>query len=384
MKKKGRVLLIFVLIALVAAGFYFYRGTRSQSPSPTSPTTGSLEVEEGISSPETGKDEQPDIEVVAENLEIPWEVAFLPSGELLVTERPGRLLKIGQDKKVFQISGVRHIGEGGLLGLTLHPDFENNNLIYLYLTSTDNGEVVNRVERYKLENDALTNREVILEGIGGASNHDGGRIKFSPDGFLYITTGDAQNSKLSQDTNSLNGKILRVTADGEIPSDNPFGNAVYSYGHRNVQGLAWDSGGRLWATEHGRSGVLSGLDELNLIEKGKNYGWPDIQGDETKAGMASPIIHSGASETWAPSGAEFFNGSIFFAGLRGETLYQAKLSEGKVTSLIKHFSGEYGRLRTVRLGPNGYLYVLTSNRDGRGTPSAGDDKIIRFNSSIFK
>ena len=277
MKKKGRVLLIFVLIALVAVGFYFYRGTRSQSPSPTSPTTGSLEVEEGISSPETGKDEQPDIEVVAENLEIPWEVAFLPSGELLVTERPGRLLKIGQDKKVFQISGVRHIGEGGLLGLTLHPDFENNNLIYLYLTSTDNGEVVNRVERYKLENDTLTNREVILEGIGGASNHDGGRIKFGPDGFLYITTGDAQNSKLSQDTNSLNGKILRVTADGEIPSDNPFGNAVYSYGHRNVQGLAWDSEGRLWATEHGRSGILSGLDELNLIEKGKNYGWPDIQ-----------------------------------------------------------------------------------------------------------
>ena len=384
MKKKGRVLLIFVLIALVAAGFYFYRGTRSQSPSPTSPTTGSLEVEEGISSPETGKDEQPDIEVVAENLEIPWEVAFLPSGELLVTERPGRLLKIGQDKKVFQISGVRHIGEGGLLGLTLHPDFENNNLIYLYLTSTDNGEVVNRVERYKLENDTLTNREVILEGIGGASNHDGGRIKFSPDGFLYITTGDAQNSKLSQDTNSLNGKILRVTADGEIPSDNPFGNAVYSYGHRNVQGLAWDSEGRLWATEHGRSGILSGLDELNLIEKGKNYGWPDIQGAETKAGMVSPIIHSGASETLAPSGAEFFNGSIFFAGLRGETLYQAKLSEGKVTSLIKHFSGEYGRLRTVRLGPDGYLYVLTNNRDGRGDPKTDDDKIIRFKTSLFE
>src|SRR3989344_2299693 len=384
MKKKGRVLLIFVLIALVAVGFYFYRGTLSQSPSPTSPTTGSLEVEEGISSPETGKDEQPDIEVVAENLEIPWEVAFLPSGELLVTERPGRLLKIGQDKKVFQISGVRHIGEGGLLGLTLHPDFENNNLIYLYLTSTDNGEVVNRVERYKLENDTLTNREVILEGIGGASNHDGGRIKFSPDGFLYITTGDAQNSKLSQDTNSLNGKILRVTADGEIPSDNPFGNAVYSYGHRNVQGLAWDSEGRLWATEHGRSGILSGLDELNLIEKGKNYGWPDIQGAETKAGMVSPIIHSGASETWAPSGAEFFNGSIFFAGLRGETLYQAKLSEGKVTSLIKHFSGEYGRLRTVRLGPDGYLYVLTNNRDGRGDPKTDDDKIIRFKTSLFE
>src|SRR3989344_3269896 len=348
MKKKGRVLLIFVLIALVAAGFYFYRGTRSQSPSPTSPTTGSLEVEEGISSPETGKDEQPDIEVVAENLEIPWEVAFLPSGELLVTERPGRLLKIGQDKKVFQISGVRHIGEGGLLGLALHPDFENNNLIYLYLTSTDNGEVVNRVERYKLENDTLTNREVILEGIGGASNHDGGRIKFGPsfaeasegkpDYYLFISTGDAQNSKLSQDTNSLNGKILRVTADGEIPSDNPFGNAVYSYGHRNVQGLAWDSGGRLWATEHGRSGVLSGLDELNLIEKGKNYGWPDIQGDEKNTGMVNPIIHSGASETWAPADAEFIKSSIFFTGLRGETLYQAKLSEGKVTSLIKHFA----------------------------------------------
>ena len=127
-----------------------------------------------------------------------------------------------------------------------------------------------------------------------------------------------------------------------------------------------------------------GFDEINIIEKGKNYGWPDIEGDETKAGMVSPVIHSGASVTWAPSGAEFFNGSIFFAGLRGETLYQAKLSEGKVTSLIKHFSGEYGRLRTVRLGPDGYLYVLTNNRDGRGDPKTDDDKIIRFKTSLFE
>src|SRR3989344_1273018 len=202
-KKYLLVVGVFVVVLAVFAVL------KKPSPGPTN-DSGPINVQEGVKTTEITQADKPDIEVVAENLEIPWEVAFLPSGELLVTERPGRLLKIGQDKKVFQISGVRHIGEGGLLGLTLHPDFENNNLIYLYLTSTDSGEVVNRVERYKLENDALTNREVILDGIGGASNHDGGRIKFGSDGLLYITTGDAQNSKLSQDTNSLNGKILRV------------------------------------------------------------------------------------------------------------------------------------------------------------------------------
>jgi glucose/arabinose dehydrogenase len=360
----------------IGVGFFILKNKAVQSVIPVSPEKGPVKIEEGVTSP--------DIEIVAQNLDIPWEIAFLPSGEMLVTERPGKLLKIGQDKTVIEVSGVRHVGEGGLLGLALHPDFANNQLIYLYLTSGDGGQIVNRVERYRLEGSSLSDRVVILEGIEGASNHDGGRLKFGPDGYLYVTTGDAQEPNSAQDTNSLNGKILRITSEGGIPSDNPYGTAVYSYGHRNVQGITWDSGGRLWATEHGRSGVQSGLDELNLIESGKNYGWPEIQGDETQSGMVRPIIHSGASETWAPSGAEFLDGSIFFAGLRGETLYQAKLSEGSVSILVKHFQNQYGRLRTVKLGTDGFIYILTNNRDGRGQVNPGDDKIIRFKTSLFE
>ncbi|MFV1917352.1 MAG: sorbosone dehydrogenase family protein [Patescibacteria group bacterium] len=367
MNKKTWIIIVVIAVFALGTGFYISRGTRSP---------GLLEIKEGIKTP--------DIEVVAQNLEIPWEVAFLPSGEILVTERPGRLLKIGQDRTVIEVSGVHHVGEGGLLGLALHPDFDSNQQIYLYLTSQKNGKIVNRVERYRLVGNSLSQREVILEGIAGAQNHDGGRIEFGPDGYLYITTGDAQKTALSQNTNSLNGKILRIKDDGSIPSGNPFGNAVYSYGHRNVQGIAWDNEGRLWATEHGRSGVLSGLDELNLIEPGKNYGWPTIQGDETREGMTGPVIHSGASETWAPADAEYLNGSIFFVGLRGATLYEAKIENENVTSLVKHLGGEYGRLRVARLGPDGYLYIATSNQDGRGIPKSGDDKLLRINPRIFQ
>lgn len=376
-----KILPIVATLTIFAIGVYYFKTRSPQSKD------SSVSVSEGVkvnSTPKTSTQEGPEIEVVAENLEIPWEVEFLANGDLLVTERPGRLLKIGADKKVYEIQGVRHIGEGGLLGVALHPNFASNNYIYLYLTATSNGQTVNRVERYRFENDELTSREVILEGIKGASNHDGGRIRFGPDGYLYITTGDAQQPSLAQDTNSLNGKILRIKDDGSIPPDNPFGNAVYSYGHRNAQGLAWDEQKRLWATEHGRSGVASGLDELNLIEPGKNYGWPEIEGNETREGMVTPVINSGATETWAPSGADFVNGSIFFAGLRGTTLYEAKLKGAAVSSLVKHFSGDYGRLRAVKMAPDGYLYITTSNRDGRGRVNTGDDKIIRIKLRIFE
>lgn len=386
--KRPLFLMTFALVFLAGAGLYLFRRASPESTSRSVPQGQERRGTDRISP----TDEGPDLEVVATDLEIPWEIAFLPSGEILVTERPGRLLRIGEDRTVIEVSGVRHVGEGGLLGLVLHPDFERNRLLYLYLTSQESGQIVNRVERYLLDGASLSQREVILEGIRGASNHDGGRIAFSPDGYLFIATGDAQQAQSAQDTNSLNGKILRVRDDGSIPADNPFGNAVYSYGHRNVQGIAWDNEGRLWATEHGRSGVLSGLDELNLIEKGKNYGWPEIQGDEARAGMMTPVVHSGASETWAPSGAEFWappqrgsapEGSIFFAGLRGATLYEAVISDSKTTTIKKHLEGEYGRLRAVRLGPDGYLYVSTSNRDGRGRPLEGDDKIIRVHPRIL-
>ena len=332
----------------------------------------------GSTSSQTSSQTQPsDRSVVAENLEIPWDIAFLPSGELLVTERPGILLRIGEDRKQYPIEGVHHRGEGGLLGIALHPDFERNKLLYLYLTTNDGSDVTNRIERYHFGNDELSDRTEILSNIPGSLYHDGGRMAFGPDGFLYITTGDAGNSERSQDTSSLAGKILRIGDDGSIPADNPFGNAIYSYGHRNPQGLTWDQEGRLWSTEHGRSGVLSGYDELNLIEKGKNYGWPVIQGSETREGMLAPILHSGASDTWAPASALFYEGSIFFGGLKGEALYEVAIDDSPLGS-VPHLLHAYGRIRTVTLSPDGFFYLTTSNTDGRGDAAVTDDRIIRI------
>lgn len=335
----------------------------------------SVPISESASSLVLGKDR----EVVAENLDIPWELVFLPDGSMLVTERPGRLLRIREDRQVIPVAGVEHTGEGGLLGMALHPNFKTNHFLYLYLTTRDNGVLRNRVERYTFENDTISNKKTIIENIPGSAVHDGGRIAFGPDKKLYVTTGDAGNEQSAQDTKSLAGKILRLNDDGSIPSDNPFGNAVYSYGHRNPQGIAWDSAGTLWATEHGRSGPRSGFDEVNLIEPGRNYGWPIIQGDEVREGMESPIAHSGASDTWAPSGVEIVKNTLFFAGLRGQALYKAQLSQDRIQSLTPLLAQQLGRLRTVVLGPDGKLYILTNNTDGRGTPKANDDKLIRLN-----
>lgn len=322
-------------------------------------------------------------QVVATRLSIPWDIAFLPDGDMLVTERPGMLVRIGDGRR-YPVEGVRHIGEGGLLGIALHPDFGANRWVYLYFTANIDGGVTNRIERYRYENDRLSEKTVILSGIPGAVYHDGGRMAFGPDGYLYVTTGDASVASNAQNTSSLAGNILRIADDGSIPADNPFGNAVYSYGHRNPQGLTWDDEGRLWSTEHGRSGIRSGYDELNLIEKGANYGWPVIQGDETREGMRSPVLHSGASDTWAPASAQYYNGSIFFGGLKGEALYEAVLADdGSVSELKEHFRNTYGRIRTVTLGPDGMLYLTTSNTDGRGKAREGDDRIIRIDPRWF-
>lgn len=318
-------------------------------------------------------------EVVAQGLDIPWELVFLPNGDMLVTERAGKLLLIGKSKKVIQISGVEHRGEGGLLGAALHPDFEQNNWLYLYLTTRTGNGLTNRVERYVLSGSELSEQTTIIEDIPGARFHDGGRIAFGPDGLLYIATGDAGSAQSAQDINSLAGKILRVTDTGTIPDDNPFQNAVYSYGHRNVQGLAWDDAGVLWASEHGPSGSESGFDELNRITSGFNYGWPEVLGDETQTGMEKPQLHSGQSDVWAPSGMTYANGHVFFAGLRGESLYVADVGSGEAKELQAFFREEYGRLRTVTLGPDGMIYILTNNTDGRGQPKINDDQIIRIN-----
>ncbi len=319
---------------------------------------------------------------VAINLKIPWDLDFFPDGSIIFTERPGKVYVIDQEtgllkEPILTLDNVEHIGEGGLLGIALHPSFKDTGFVYLYYTYKKEDEIFNRVVRYKMDNSYIvdvTQKKIIIDKIPGARTHNGGRIDFGPDENLYVTTGDAAQPKLSQDMSSLAGKILRVKDDGKIPSNNPFNDSpVYSLGHRNPQGLAWDSDGNLWSTEHG----AIAKDELNLIEAGKNYGWPIIEGDETHPNMESPILQSGR-DTWAPSGATYYNGSIYFAGLRGQTLYQAKIDSDSV-ELFTHFDREFGRLRSVFLGPDNNLYVLTSNRDGRGVPVSIDDQIIRIN-----
>lgn len=320
--------------------------------------------------------------IVADNLTVPWEIAWLPDNSMLLTQRPGSLVHIDKNNQRTTISlptPATQVSESGLLGLALHPNFSQNQFIYLYFTLRQaQGELINRVARYQLVNNALTNETIIVDNIPAGNFHDGGRIKFGPDGNLYVATGDAGQESLAQNPTSLAGKILQVKNDSAA--------SVYSLGHRNVQGLAWDSAGNLWATEHGRSGIQSGLDELNLIKPGQNYGWPKIQGDATAPGLVTPVINSGPDETWAPSGLAFLpnstrsveSGSLFFAGLRGETLYEAKLNGDKVVELKRHFAKQFGRLRNVSVSPDGMLYLLTNNTDGRGSPRPGDDKLIRI------
>jgi glucose/arabinose dehydrogenase len=282
---------------------------------------------------------------------------------------------------VIKIAGVEHVGEGGLQGLAIHPDFSSNHFIYLYLTTKSNGNLINRVDRYTLDGDTLSNKTVILDNIPGAKFHDGGRMAFGPDDKLYITTGDATQENRAQDINYLGGKILRINDDGSIPDDNPFNSAIYSYGHRNPQGLAWDQNNNLWITEHGRSFPKSGYDEINFIESGKNYGWPEVQGPDTRSDVVSPYVQSGADFTWAPAGAVFYNGTMIFAGLRGEALYQLDIETKNIKT---HFFGDFGRLRAVMLGHNGFIYISTSNTDGRGTENSNDDKIIKINPKILE
>jgi glucose/arabinose dehydrogenase len=315
--------------------------------------------------------------VVFNNLDTPWSIVFLPDNKILTTERNGKVRLDG--KQIATIEKSKEIGEGGLLGAAIHPDFSSNHFIYFYYTyAGSDQETKNKVVKMKLENDRLRDEQTIIDLIPGASNHNGGRIKFGPDKNLYITTGDAQNPPQAQDTNKLGGKILRVSDEGKPLTDNPFGNLVYSYGHRNPQGLAWDDKGQLYETEHGRSGIVSGLDELNKIEKGKNYGWPTIQGDETKSNMERSVINSGATTTWAPAGLAFYKGSFYFGGLRGQALYKVKVINGK-PELNEYFKNEFGRIRDVVLGPDNMLYITTSNQDGRGIPKSEDDKVIRIN-----
>ncbi|WP_286886131.1 PQQ-dependent sugar dehydrogenase [Aneurinibacillus sp. UBA3580] len=341
---------------------------------------------EAVPLPEADTPYEP--EVIAEGLNVPWALAMAPDGRMFFTERPGTL-RIIENGKVLPQPALSfpppfvEKGEGGLLGLAIDPDFLTNRYLYVYHSYEQDGQIKNRVLRLTESKNRARVDKVLLDGIPGNYNHNGGRLKIGPDGMLYITTGDALERERSQEKDDLAGKILRIRLDGTIPEDNPDPNSpVYSLGHRNPQGLAWHpETGKLYSVEHGQSAH----DELNLIEPGANYGWPVIEGDKTEEGKKRPLLHSG-EQTWAPSGIVFiqqgrWKGQLLAANLRGEQIWKAELDGEnpiKVVSLNSLFPGEFGRIRDIAESPDGSLYFMTNNRDGRGKERSGDDKIIRL------
>jgi glucose/arabinose dehydrogenase len=317
-------------------------------------------------------------------------MAFTPDGRIFIAQRTGtvRIIKGGTViSEPFAILPVSAKSEAGLLGLALHPQFQDNGYVYLYYTYQNGNTLRNRVVRLVNQGNRGVDPVVILDGIPGGNIHDGGRIMFGPDGKLYITTGDAGDSSLSQRLDSLGGKVLRLNDDGTVPQDNPFpGSPIYSLGHRNVQGLAWHPiNGQLFVTEHGPSA----RDEVNAIVAGKNYGWPTVRGIAKDPRFADPIIESRDS-TWAPSGATFYTGDklpegwrgkLFFSGLRGQQIHWISLEGPEYNRVMDQgslFEGTFGRVRTVVQGPDGYLYFATNNTDGRGSPAPEDDRILRI------
>ena len=322
------------------------------------------------------------VETVLDNLKNPWELKFGPDGTIFFTERDGKLWVIDNESTLHLVAEfpASNTAEGGLLGLELDPDYENNHFLYLYQTYLDITTHQNKVVRYTINNNQITDELVLIDKIPGALWHDGGRIKFGPDEMLYITTGDAINADLSQDKDSLAGKILRINSDGTVPSDNPFNSPVFSYGHRNPQGLAWNENGILVSSEHGPSGERGyAHDEINVIERGKNYGWPIIVGDSNDIVYTNPILHSG-DITWAPSGLLYYysdripewKGKFLVATLRGEhvMVLDLDLENGVVNSTEKIFQGDYGRIRNLVQSPDGDVFMLTSNND--------NDKILQI------
>jgi glucose/arabinose dehydrogenase len=372
----GSLLECFAKIALSWGMLTMIIGCSSpgQTAAPTAPTVAPSRT--ANSQPQTSV--QVATRVIATGLEIPWGLAFLPDGRALVSERAsGRLLAITASGNVEEIQRLpsHSIGEGGLLGIALSPNYATDKWVYAYYsTQTDN-----RIVRFHLKEAP----QPILTGLPVATNHNGGRLAFGPDRMLYAGTGDATVRERAQDLTYLGGKILRMKPDGGIPDDNPFPKSrVYSYGHRNVQGLTWDKKGQLYASEFGQNT----FDEVNKITPGGNYGWPDVEGQGKNTNFINPIT-TFTTEEASPSGATFlkqgaipqWEGTLFVAGLRGQRLWHLTLNaDGSLASREALLEGQFGRLREVAVAPDGSLWILTSNRDGRGTPVASDDRIIRL------
>ena len=336
-------------------------------------------------------------EVVTTGLDTVWELAWGPDDFIWVTERGGRISRVdpqsGARSTVGQVD-VAEIGEGGLMGLAFHPDFSTQPWIYVAHTTVSGGSTQNRVIRLRYNGTSLGTPEVILQGIAGSSIHNGSRLAIGPDRFLYVTTGDASDASMAQNRESLSGKILRLTLEGQAAPGNPFGTRIYSYGHRNPQGMVFAPDGTLYVTEHGPSDN----DEVNRIEAGRNYGWPNVHGRcdgdigpaELSFCSANAVAEPLAiwTPTIAPAGVGYydhtlipgFRRSLIFATLKDATLYRLQLSgDGRsVESTETLFDRDFGRLRAVLVAPDGSIYIGTSNRDGRGTPMPNDDRIIRL------
>jgi glucose/arabinose dehydrogenase len=305
---------------------------------------------------------------------VPWGIAFLASGDALISERNtarirrvtprGKVTTLGEVRGVTPPSGV---GEGGLLGIALAPDDEET--LFAFISTRDD----NRIVRLRLAGGKIGRPAAVLTGIPNSVRHHGGRLLFDPDGLLYVSTGDAEQPALAQDRNSLAGKILRIQPDGRAAPGNPYGNRTWSYGHRNIEGLAFDGQRRLWATEFGAQAT----DELNLISKGKNYGWPTVEGKSRSARFVSPKATWSPTSTCSPAGLAIARNTAFVGALRGQSLFAVPLQGGNAGKPRAYFAEEFGRIRNVVVAPDGALWMTTSNTDGRVDPGRDDDKIIR-------
>jgi len=336
------------------------------------------------------------VETVVGNLEVPWSIVWAPDGRMIFTERPGRVRVFQngklQSQPLFTVSDVESRSEAGLMSVALHPQFASNRWVYLSYAYSGDGLQV-RVVRYRDTPSGLSDRKVIIENIPAAPAHAGCRLRFGPDGKLYITTGDATDRNLAQQLNSIAGKILRLNDDGTIPSDNPFvGRSdarpeIFAYGSRNAQGIDFQPGTNLlFETEHGPSGFdgPGGGDEVNIIDRGKDYGWPAIHHRQTRAGMEAPLLEY--TPACAPASGMFYRGSqlpqfkgnFFFGCLRGTRIIRVVLDGRRVVSEENLLEGQYGRIRDIAEGPDGFIYFSTSNRDGRGKPASDDDRIMRL------
>lgn len=330
-----------------------------------------------------------------EKIDTPWEMTFAPDGSMFVTQRPGFIAIIdnGNLKVWLKLdSVVVEAGESGLFGIAVDPSYEQNGYVYFGYTYAEQKsplKLVNKIVRYRNDSGSPVFDKVLLDGIPGNHLHNIGAFEFGPDGMLYVTSGEIFQPQLAQDPASLNGKILRMTRDGEVPADNPFpGSYVYSLGHRNPQGIAFHpETNALWSTEHGPSEEQGCcMDEVNRIEAGGNYGWPIIRGSEEQDGLIPPATYSGDTITWAPTGGFFVTqgewaGSMLFTGLRGQALYRVVFNSAdpnKIDAVERYLYRKLGRLRNVVEGPDGRIYIAVSNQDGRGDPLGIDDRIVVF------